>query len=99
MKGLKRLLVRILKFATGRRGSERFREEMEWHIASQTEENIRLGMLPAEARRQAFLKFGPYEAIREGYHAEGTLPFLETILQDGRYAVRKLCNSPAFTVG
>ena len=37
---------------------ERLREEMEEHIALQTAENLRAGMSPAEARRQAVLKFG-----------------------------------------
>jgi len=43
---------------------------MEEHLSLQTEENLRSGMTPAEARRQARLKFGAVEAIREQYHAE-----------------------------
>ena len=52
-----------------RRGDERLREEIESHIAIQTEENIRAGMTPEEARRQARLKFGGVEVIREQFHA------------------------------
>ena len=51
MRALKRLLARIRNFATGRRGAERLREEMELHLAMQTNENIRAGMSPEEARR------------------------------------------------
>jgi len=36
---------------------------MEQHIALQTDENLRAGMSPVEARRQAVLKFGAREAI------------------------------------
>jgi hypothetical protein len=35
--------------------------------------NLRAGMSPAEARRQAVLKLGAAEAIREDHHAEQSL--------------------------
>src|SRR5262249_12062226 len=70
--------------------------EIEEHLAQQTEDNIRAGLPAAEARRQAMLKFGATAAIREDYHAEGSLPFIETLLQDLRYAARQLAASPGF---
>jgi hypothetical protein len=74
MRTLSRLFARLLNFTTRRRSDERFREEMEWHIAAETEENLHAGMTSEEAHRRARLKFGSEETIREQYHAEESLP-------------------------
>ena len=95
MRILNRLFARVRNFGFGRHGDERLREEMEGHVAMQTEENIRAGMTPTEARRQAVLKLGAVEVIREQYHEEEGLPLFEDLLQNVRYALRQLRKSLA----
>ncbi len=97
MKSLRRFLSRLFNVATRRAQEERLREEIEGHIALQTEENLRAGLSPVEARRQAMLKFGGVEAMKQDYRAMGGLQFIETFLQDIRFAIRSLRRTSGLT--
>ncbi len=96
MRTLNRFLIRLRNLVTGRRGDQRLREELEEHAALQTEENIRAGMHPEEARRRAQLKLGGVESVREQYHAEEGLPLVEHLICDLRFGLRQLKKSPGF---
>jgi predicted permease len=98
MRTFRRFIKRLTSWARTRRDEERLRAEIAEHIALLTTDNLRAGMSPAEARRQAMLRFGGVEAIKEEYREQRSLPFMETLLQDSRHAVRRLRNAPAFTV-
>src|SRR5215469_18202699 len=97
MRLLRRFLVRLSNLATRQSAEQRLQEEIAEHLALQTEENLRAGMSPIEARRQAAIKLGTAEAIRQDHHAEQSLPFFENLLFDLRYAVRMLLRSPGFS--
>ncbi|MGI8741670.1 MAG: ADOP family duplicated permease [Bryobacteraceae bacterium] len=98
MRTLRRFFKRLSSWTKTGQDEERLRAEIEEHLALQTAENIRAGLWPVEARRQAALKFGAVEAMRESYRDQRGIPFLETLMQDMRQALRRLRMAPAFTV-
>ena len=94
MKSLRRFLNRLFNSATRRAREERLRAEIAEHIALQTEENLRAGLSLVEARRQAMLKFGGVEAMKQDYRAEQGLFFIENLLGDLRSAGRSIRRMP-----
>ena len=97
MKTMRRFLARVGS-SLGRRGQDaRLREEIAEHIALQTADNVRAGMSAVEARRQAMLKFGGVEAMKEDYRAAGGLMIIENFVQDVRYAIRSLTRTTGLT--
>ena len=95
MKFLRRFLTRLFNSATGRAHEKRLSEEIAEHITRQTEENLRAGLSPVEARRQAMLKFGGVEALKLDYRTARGLPFIENLFGDLRNAVRTISRMPA----
>jgi predicted permease len=72
-------------------------EELHFHVEMQTEENLRRGMSPEEARTAALRKFGGVEQAKEAYRDQRRLPFLETTWRDVIYGARMLWKNPGFT--
>src|SRR5437879_13464970 len=97
MRALRRFLNRVINLARRREQDERLREEIEEHIALQTAENLRAGLSAVEARRQAMLKFGGVEAMKQDYRAERGLLFIENLLGDLRNAGRTISRMPGLT--
>jgi predicted permease len=98
MRSLRRFFRRLTFWATTQRDEERLRAEIQEHLALQTADNLRAGLSPEDARREAALKFGTVEAMKETYREQRGLPLVETLIRDLRLAVRRLLLAPAFTV-
>lgn len=82
----------------GKARSERaLDDELASHLEIATDEGVRSGLDPAEARRRAVLQLGGVEQVKEAYRDRRSLPFVETTLQDVRYALRSLAHAPSFT--
>jgi putative ABC transport system permease protein len=81
----------------GRDARERdFHAELDAHFQMHIDDNLRAGMSPAEARRQAVLRFGSVDAATEEVRSRWTVSWLEHTRQDLVYALRMLRRNPGF---
>jgi predicted permease len=71
--------------------------EIESHLQMHIDDNLRAGMPPVEARRQALLRLGGIEATKEACRDRRSIPYLENLLQDLGFALRQLRRNAAFT--
>src|SRR5512141_2213909 len=73
-------------------------QELRFHLEMEIEGNISRGMSPAEARREALVKFGGVEKFKEECRDVRGAPLVASLLQDVRYGFRILFRNPGFTV-
>jgi putative ABC transport system permease protein len=72
--------------------------ELDVHVQMLTDDNIRAGIPPEDARRQAQITLGGMESVKENCRDRWSIPLLESLLQDLRYAARGLLRSPGFAL-
>jgi predicted permease len=98
MKSLRVLVSRLIGFFSKQRNEREFTEELASHIEMHTADNVRSGMTPEEARRQAILRLGGIEQTQQAYRERGSLPFLESLQQDLYFAARQFAKNRAFAL-
>jgi predicted permease len=72
--------------------------ELQSHIALRIDDNLAAGMSPAEARRDALVRFGNPASTKERVTAADASLSLETFVRDIRIATRQLRRAPGFTL-
>jgi len=94
--GMRSFFLRLVAFFRRRPLDGDFAEELNSHVALLIDENIARGMTPEEARRKALIELGGVEQITELHRETRSLPFLESLAQDLRYALRTLRRDVGF---
>ena len=88
MREVRAWLLRLWGQFNRDRSDKEFAEEIETHLQMQIEDNLRSGMNPGQARREALVKSGGMEVTMQAHRDGTTLPLLETLYQDLRYTIR-----------
>jgi len=97
---MRRLRAWLFRSGEAFRKERREREladEMESHLQLHIEDNLRAGMTPAQARREAIMRLGGIEQTKESCRERRGLPVIETLLQDLSFGARMQRKNPGFT--
>ncbi|MFL6426704.1 MAG: ADOP family duplicated permease [Acidobacteriaceae bacterium] len=98
MRHLRAWKLRWSGFLSGEQGSRDFAEEIEAHLQMHTDDNLRSGMNPQEARRQALIRLGGLQQTKEHYRERASLHWLEMLWNDIRFGARVLWKNRGFTI-
>jgi predicted permease len=97
MRTLRAWLLRVGGLFNKQRHDRELADELESNLQLHIDENVRAGMSREEARREALIKLGGVEPVKESYRERRGLPWLETFAQDVRFGLRMLRKNPGFT--
>ena len=91
------MLFRLAGVFDGARRDGDLAAELERHLQLHIDDNLRAGMTPSEARREALIRLGGVDPTKERHRDQRGVPMLEAWLKDLRYAARGLRKAPTFT--
>ena len=92
------MVTKVFELLRRRAWSQRVDDELEFHLAMETEENIRRGMDPRKARTAARRKVGNKTQVCEEVHSMNTISFLDEFAQNVRFSFRTLRRNPGFAL-
>jgi predicted permease len=93
---MKHAVGRLLSLFRRRQSDAVLDEEIRAHLDLLTEDFVRRGMTRDEARAAARRAFGGVDQMKEQYRDQRGFQWLDSIVQDGRYAIRTFRKNPAF---
>jgi macrolide transport system ATP-binding/permease protein len=96
MKTLRAWIVRMAGMFSWKKSESEFNDELDSHLQMNIDDNLRAGMTPEQARREALRELGGVEKTKQAYRERGTLPLVENVAQDLRFALRQLRKNPGF---
>src|SRR5580692_2702738 len=86
------------KFFRRNRSDRELQEEFRTFLDEETADNVARGMPSQEARRQARIKLGNPQRVREELWQQNTISVIDGLGRDLRYATRTLKRTPGFTL-
>jgi predicted permease len=90
--------MNLRRFAGRKAKDAELAEEIRSHLAHDEDLRTARGMDAEEARRQARVKFGPQNTVREEEWRYRSLPWLENLWRDLKFVARSLWKTPGFTI-
>jgi predicted permease len=97
VRSLRAWLARLAGLLGGARRDADFSEELAAHLQLHIDDNLRSGMTLSEARRDALLKLGGLDQVKERTRDRRGLPGIDMLVRDVRLAARALRARPGFT--
>ncbi len=96
MNAIRALFLRFRNLFQKTKLDRELRDELATHLDMHIADNLRAGMSPQEARRNALLALGGLEQTKESVRDQRSFHFLESLLQDVRFACRTILSKPGF---
>jgi predicted permease len=84
------LRTRLHALGRPRRSDDELNDELSFHVAMQTQENVERGMSESEANRRARLALGGVQQLKQDLRDQRSIPWLDHLRQDVRYALRTI---------